>query len=476
MQPVDGWLDLALPGLGPALAAVCILLGAAACATTRSLPRKDLDAVPPISRASVPLDIRGSGGRVDADTRRRVTARLAALGEDNLLDRHLAAMAEFSPRPLFAGNRVEILVDGPETYDAMYAAMEGARASINIEAFIFEAAKSRGRSFTALLARKAREGVAVHVLYDAVGSSATSDQLFAELEAAGARTCAFNPLNPLENRTGRFVQRTHRKSVIVDGQLAFSGGLNLSRTYGSSSRAMLSRPKPTIENGWRDTHVAVDGPAAAEVQRLFVESWNKQSCEALDPARFVITPRAAGSTLVRIDASSPDSRTAETWLAALAAVTYARRSIDITMAYFAPDDELENALLDAAARGVRVRLLLPAFSDFSGILYAAQSHYARLLAAGVEIHEARKVFVHAKTIVVDGIWSTIGTANWDYRSFLDNDELNVVVIDEGVATRMTRLFADDLDHAVRIDAKDWAGRPLYRKALERFWRLWERLL
>jgi len=453
-----------------------VVLLLAGCATAKPLPERNLDAVPPLTAASPALDIRGVQGELPEAVRERITARLADLGEDNLLGRQLAAMEEFSPRPLFADNRVELLVDGPDTFNALYAAMEGATDHINVETFIFEAAESQGRSFVELLARKARGGVAVNLLYDAVGSDGTPDETFSGLKAAGAQTCAFNPLNPLENRTAEFVQRTHRKSVIVDGQVAFSGGLNLSRTYGASSRAMLGRGKPTIDTGWRDTHVAVWGPAALEIQRLFIASWQKQDCPDLPPARYLRPPRDAGDTLVRIDASSPESRTAETWQAALAAVTYARRSVDITMAYFAPDDALEDALLEAAARGTRVRLLLPAFSDFSGVLYAAQSHYSRLLEAGVQIHEARKVFVHAKTIVVDGVWSTVGTANWDYRSFLDNDELNVVIIDGAFAGRMTRLFEEDLRNADRVTPEDWADRAWYRPFLERFWAAWERLL
>lgn len=460
---------------GPGLAPILVVL-AAGCATTAPLPEPELESVPPLSRHSEPLAIRGPAGPVDAKTRERVTARLAVLGEENLLGRQLAAMEEISPRPLFAGNRVELLVDGPETFDAIYAGMEQATDHINVEAFIFEEASSRGRSFLELMQAKARAGVAVNLLYDAVGSAGTPKEVFESLRAAGAQVCAFNPLNPASNRTSEFVQRTHRKSVIVDGRLAFSGGLNLSRTYGSSSRAMLRRSTPTIDTGWRDTHVALAGPAAGEIQRLFLASWARQECEPLPPARYLRPPTDAGDTLVRIDASSPDERVAETWLAALAAVTYARQSIDVTMAYFAPDDQLEEALQEAARRGIRVRILLPAFSDFSGVLYAAQSHYQRLLDAGVEIHEAHKVFVHAKTIVVDGIWTTVGTANWDYRSFLDNDELNVVVIDAAFAARMTRLFDDDIGNALRIEPAAWSRRPLHRRFLERFWSAWERLL
>lgn len=446
------------------------------CATVGGLPDPGLERVRPLSAGSEPLDIRGPSGPVDRATLSRVTLKLAELGEDNLLGRHLAAMEAISPRPLFAGNRADLLVDGPETYDAIYEAMQAAVDHINIETFIFDRAESHGRAFDALLAAKARAGIVVNLLYDAVGSANTDEAVFRGLEAAGVHTCAYNPLNPAANRTGEYIQRTHRKSVIVDGRIAFSGGLNLSPTYGASSRAMLRRTRPSLDNGWRDTHVRVRGPAAGEIQRLFLESWQKQECPGLAPAAYRPHPEDAGDMLLRVDASSPDSRPAETWYAALAATTYAVRTIDVTMAYFAPDDLLEEALKSAARRGVRVRLLLPSFSDFSGVLYAAQSHYQDLLAAGVQIHEAHKVFVHAKTIVVDGIWATVGTANWDYRSFLDNDEMNVVVIDEGFARRMTSLFAEDLSTAEPVSPDYWAKRPLYRRVLEWFWGTAERLL
>ena len=179
---------------------------------------------------------------------------------------------------------------------------------------------------------------------------------------------------------------------------------------------------------------------------------------------------------MRLDASSPESSRNETYLAALSSLQAAQESVDLTMAYFSPDPGIEKALTEAAARGVRVRLLLPGLLDFGGILHAGRAHYARLMAAGIEIHEEPRALLHAKTLSIDGVLSTVGSANWDYLSFALNDELNVVVIDREFGAQMRALFESDLAQAVRIDPEEWARRPLRQKLQQRFWVTWERLL
>jgi cardiolipin synthase len=191
---------------------------------------------------------------------------------------------------------------------------------------------------------------------------------------------------------------------------------------------------------------------------------------------YLPAPIDAGNTLLRIDASSVDSRRNETYLAAISAVTFAAKSIDLTMAYFSPDRQLEDALRDAARRGVKVRLLLPGVSDFGGIVAAGRAHYNRLLQDGIAIYEERRSLLHAKTLAIDDIWSTVGSANWDWLSFARNDEINVVVIDQGFAGEMRALFEDDLKRATPITAEEWKKRPLKQKLRERFWVIWERLL
>jgi cardiolipin synthase len=237
-----------------------------------------------------------------------------------------------------------------------------------------------------------------------------------------------------------------------------------------------SRAADPKKEGWRDTQIQVQGPAAIEMQRLFLQSWTKQKCTGLAALDYLPAPREAGSTLLRINAASVDARRNETYIAALSAVSSAVKSIDLTMAYFAPDRQLEDALRAAARRGVKVRLLLSGLSDFSGIVQAGRAHYARLLADGIEIHEERDSLLHAKTLSIDGIWSTVGSSNWDWLSFARNDEINVVVIDQGFAGEMRALFTDDLARATAIDAAEWKKRPFSQKLRERFWAIWERLL
>ncbi len=449
------------------------MLALASCASFRPLPAAPAaDDKPELAT----LSVIGPKGELDRTSRQRLTQQLARFGDDNLLERHLATMQAVSNAPLITGNQVKLLVDGPRAYAAMFAAIAAAKQHINIEMYIFDEAHQGDRALTDLLVDRATHGVAVNVMYDAVGSSDTSHEVFDKLRAAGVQLCAFNPLDPTDNRTGTFVQRDHRKIVVVDAEVAFTGGINFSATYSSSSRARRTRVVDAKKDGWRDTQIQVQGTAVREMQRLFLQSWDKQKCTGMAARNYLPEPATAGSTLLRIDASSVDSRRNETYIAALSAVTFAVKSVDLTMAYFSPDSQLEQALRAAARRGVKVRLLLPGLSDFGGIVEAGRAHYARLLKDGIEIYEERRALLHAKTLSIDGIWSTVGSANWDWLSFARNDEVNMVVIDQGFAGEMRALFDDDLAHAVPIHADEWKQRPFKDKVRERFWVIWERLL
>ena len=268
--------------------------------------------------------------------------------------------------------------------------------------------------------------------------------------------------------------------MVVDGGDAFAGGINFSRVYRSGSSIFSRRSPQTLDTGWRDTHVRVRGPGARRLGELFAETWAKQDCEpAADPA-LAIAPTEqvakAGETLLQIIPSSPDSASNLTYISVLGAVAYARKSIDVTMAYFIPDDQLEEQLIAAAGRGVLVRMVLPGFSDFVGVFYAGRAHYGRLLAGGVRIYEEQNAFLHAKTVMVDDIWSTVGSTNWDWRSFVLNDEVSVVVIDRGFAGLMKNMFQDDLKTSREITPAQWEARSGKERFLERFWSGFGRLL
>ena len=454
-------------------AAATLVLTLSGCASFRPLP------APPVAQPEpglTTLSVIGPNGQLDRGARARLTQRLSRFGDDNLLERHLATMQAVSDAPLITGNRVKLLVDGPRSYAAMFAAIASAKQHINIEMYIFDEAHHGDQALTDLLVDRASHGVAINVLYDGLGSSATPPQVFDKLRAAGAKLCVFNPLNPTSSRTGDFTQRDHRKIVVVDAQMAFTGGINFSATYASSSRTRRPRVVDAKKDGWRDTQIQVQGPAALEMQKLFLQSWTKQKCPDMAALDYLPAPLEAGNTLLRIDASSVDSHRNETYIAALSAVTFAVKSIDLTMAYFSPDDQLEDALRDASRRGVKVRLLLPGLSDFGGIVAAGRAHYNRLLKDGIMIYEERRSLLHAKTLAIDDIWSTVGSANWDWLSFARNDEINIVVIDQGFAGEMRALFEDDLTRATPITAGEWKKRPFAQKVREHFWVFWERML
>lgn len=451
-------------------ATVGLLLALQGCANLAPLPP-----LPPPPDA--PLTVVGPAGKpLQAGSRQRIENAIEA--EDDSLRRHLATMEAVSGAPLIAGNSVRLLVDGPAAYGAMFDAIAGARAEVLVEMFIFEEAHHAGQDLSALLLQKARNGVAVSVLYDSVGSRSTPKEFLQGLADGGVVLCEFNPTAPGRLR-GKvdFTHRDHRKLVVVDGSVAFTGGINFSGTYSSGSRRRRARAAEAIKDGWRDTNVAVRGAAVAPLRELFGQSWGSQHCAGRRPVPHPLPlPTIAGGTLLRIDASSPGSTRDETYLAAVSALQAARESVDLTMAYFSPDAAIERALIDAAARGVRVRLLLPGLLDFGGILHAGRAHYARLMAAGVEIYEEPRALLHAKTLSIDGVLSTVGSANWDYLSFALNDELNVVVVDRDFGAQMRAVFEDDLARAVRIDPRQWRHRPFRQKLQQRFWLTWERLL
>jgi cardiolipin synthase len=425
----------------------------------------------PLSRSRQPLDVVSPDGMVGRAARMRMTRKLAATGDTALLDYHLAAMREIGAPPLLIGNAVELLIDGPSTYRAMFEEIRNARDHIFVESFIFEEAVEGAQRLSELLAAAAQRGVKIAVLYDAVGSLGTDRQFLAGLEAAGIATCAFNPINPLDARFSGLNQRDHRKIVVVDGAVAYAGGVNFSRAYRLTStqakRRALDREQ-ALAQAWRDTHIGVRGTGATVLERHFRESWARAECKGALPS---VGPaaRAAGNTLVQIIASTPRDDNNVIYATLLSVLAYAQRDVDITMAYFVPDDALETALMEAARRGVKVRMILPSYSDFSGVFYAGRAHYAALLDSGVELYELEDAFLQSKSIVVDGVWSSIGSTNFDWRSFVHNDEISVCVTDREFARSMAHAFARDLSDSRPITAAAWKKRGLKERLLELFW-------
>jgi cardiolipin synthase A/B len=394
-------------------------------------------------------------------------------------ERHLAAMRATATGPLTSGNAVRILVDGPATFGAMFQAIERAQRYVALESYIFED-DELGAKMAALLIRKRAAGVQVSLVYDGVGTLTTPDVFFDRMRASQVAVCEFNPVNPLKGmalkgKGANVNHRDHRKILIVDGAVAFTGGINVSSVYSSGSgsvRRRSSEPDPAKDRGWRDTQIEIRGPAVIEFENLYRATWEQQAC---DPAALQLksAPQPQGDTLVRVIGSTPTMPVNPLYIEMLSALRAAERTAFITMAYFVPDRQTIDLLRAAATRGVDVRLLLPGFSDSSLVLHAGRSHYQSLLDAGVRIFERNDASLHAKTMVIDGVWSMVGSANMDWRSFLHNDEVGAFVLDASVARTMTTVFENDLKRAHAVTLETWADRGIVPRLREVWGRVWE---
>lgn len=451
------------------LAASVALLMQAGCS---SLPRVSL---PEAAARPEQTFIVGGARALDMQAQRATLHEVAAEGRAQRLVRYVAllgALGEFTT----ADNDTRLLVDGPATFAAMFAELESAHSSIQMESYIFEDA-ALGDKIADVLKRKAAEGVRVRLIYDAVGSIGTPPEFFTAMAKAGVSVCAFNPV-AASALSGALNHRDHRKILIVDDQVAITGGINISDVYSATSASLLRRhDSPAAEGaprkGWRDTSVRIQGPAVTDFARLFAATWVGQQCgDPPMPQARQQTP-LAGERLVTVIGSTPDDAEPRIYRALLTAIGSAEHSVHMTMSYFVPDPQTVEFLTAAARRGVDVQLLLQGESDSTLVLRAGQSHYAELLAAGVKIYERKDTLLHAKTAVIDGVWSTIGSSNVDWRSFLHNDEVNVIVFGAEFADEMEAMFQRDLQQAGQITPARWEQRGLPRRLMEDLGRLFE---
>ena len=409
----------------------------------------------------------------------------------DVLGRHLAIEEAVNDAPLSTGNAVALLEDGPATYGAMLAAIAAARDHINMETYIFDD-DPVGRSFSDALLAKRSEGVHVNLIHDSIGTASTPSAFFDRLRDAGVQVVEFNPVNPLTAwRSGvdwSPNQRDHRKLLIVDGHTAFLGGINISSVYSGGSRTRLRRPPPVTgasspahadataaepAPAWRDTDLQLQGPVVAELQALFLASWKQQTGTPPVPRAYYPSLKPMGPHLVRAVASAAGNDTASPIHSTLvSAIGSAESSVAITIAYFVPDAQLLAALSDAARRGVDVQIILPSRTDSWLVFHAGRSHYGALLQAGVKIHERRGVVLHAKTALIDGVWSTVGSTNLDWRSFLHNQEVNAVVLGPNFGSQMQRMFDADLLLSDPVLLPGWQQRAWSLRIKEQFARLW----
>jgi len=394
----------------------------------------------------------------------------ARTGATDVLEKHLAfEQAINAGSPLVLGNRLKLLQNGPETYEAMFAAIRQAKDHVNLETYIFDDGET-GQQFANLLLERQAAGVQVNVIHDSVGTLLTPQAFFERMRAGGINVLEFNPVNPLASlkKGWRLNNRDHRRQLVIDGRTAFTGGVNISDTY--SSAPSTGNRSDTTE-GWRDTHIEIEGPVVAEFQKLFLETWARQKGEPLAQRNYLPQLKPQGDAIVRAIGSASEDGKSEIYLTLISAITHAEQFVHLTVAYFGPDPQMRQALTEAARRGVDVRLVLPGLSDSSPIFHLGRSYYGELLESGVKIYQRRGGVMHAKTACVDGVWSTVGSTNLDWRSFLHNDEMNAVILGRDFAAQMEKMFADDLSESQEITLEQWRHRPIMQRVKERMARI-----
>lgn len=381
----------------------------------------------------------------------------------------LRLLGNLSDAAVHANSRIEVLTDGAVFYESMLAAIRQARRSINLEAYIFQKDEV-GRRFIDALAERAGAGVKVNVVIDAIGSFTTWEKTFQSLRDAGGRVRRYQPIRWYTLK--RFNNRTHRELLIVDGDVGFIGGAGI----GDNWITTVGREPP-----WRDTMVRVTGDLVIGLQTTFCENWLEAADEILTgDIYFPVEPEAEGDEraghkseendatgFIVISAPSAGRSTRARVLFQLLLVS-ARETININSPYFLPDRSVRRALINAVRRGVRVRIITPGdHSDQTMTRSASRRRYGELMKGGVEIYEYQPAMIHVKALMVDGLWSVVGSTNFDNRSFGINDEVNLATQCISLASRLNEDFERDLSHSHRVTLEEWNKRPIGERILEK---------
>ena len=499
-------------------AAPALLLAVASCATVPDLDRYLMQREAP--------RIEGAKGTLSAAQTKQILADLKKRSpEGGMFDRHVAIEEALSGHPLTSGNKATVLEDGQQTYAQMLAAIHGARSSVNMEMYIFEDDEI-GQLFARALEERAHAGVQVRLLYDSAGSHGTDKSFFKAMQEQGVQVAEYNPLTAEQflKKGVELQRRDHRKVLVVDGKLAFLGGINVSGVYGSvytaahskhtsdsavpgaggaasagttgshdarqansapgsSGGSGSSKPVNHYGNGarfedrpWRDLQVKLEGPVVADVQQAFIHQWAKTTKETLSGPAFLPQLAPVGHEVVRIMESAAGEEPNRLYVALVSAIENAETEVIVMNAYFVPHPDLLDALRAAARRGVDVKLILPSKSDSAILLYAAHAYYGDLLEAGVKIYERQSRFLHAKSAMVDGVWCTVGSTNLDWRSLVYNDELNAVVLSPEFGQQLRAIFEQDFQNSRQITREEWSHRPVADRIKEAGARVWADLL
>ena len=353
------------------------------------------------------------------------------------------------------GNRAETLLNGDRIFPAMLKAIREARKSISFETYIYWQGDI-GRQFADALSERARAGVKVHVLIDWVGSGKIDEAYLKQLEQAGVEVRRYN--RPHWYTFGRFNNRTHRKLLVVDGKIGFTGGVGIADVWSGNAED---------PDHWRDTHYRLEGPAVAQMQSAFHDNWVEVTGEVLHGAEYYPPLAPAGSHHAQVFTSSPGGGSESMQLMYLASITASARHIRLSMSYFVPDELAVAAFVAALERGVKVQIILPGpVSDAAVVKPASRAGWGPLLRAGAEIYEYQPTMFHCKVMVIDDVWTSVGSTNFDNRSFSINDEANLNVYDRDFAREQIRAFEADLKRSRRITLEEWENRPWTTKLWE----------
>ncbi len=357
--------------------------------------------------------------------------------------------------PIVGGNRFEALSNGDEIFPAMLKAIRGAQTTIDFETYIYWSGDI-GRQFADALSERARAGVAVNVMLDWLGSDKLDADIVSAMEQAGITVKKYHPLTWYKLR--RLNNRTHRKLLIVDGRIGFTGGVGIADVWTGHGQD---------PDHWRDSHFRVEGPVVAQMQSVFMDNWIKVTGKVLHGADYFPAVPAVGEGRAQVFSSSPAGGSESMELMYLLAITAAAKTIYLSSAYFVPDDLTRDALIDAVHRGVKVQIVTPGkYIDAETVRRASRARWSELLEAGVEIYEYQPTMYHCKMMVVDDLFVSVGSTNFDPRSFGLNDEANLNIYDRDFALKQIKLFEDDLSHSRRIRPEEWGKRPFFERLIE----------
>lgn len=354
------------------------------------------------------------------------------------------------------GNQVETLLNGDEIFPSMLSAIAGATRTVTMETYIYWGGEI-GRRFAEALAERARAGLKVHVLVDWVGSSKMDDAYVELMKAAGVEFRKYRPLRWYN--LGRINNRSHRKLLVVDGRIGFTGGVGIADVW--TGRAQ-------DPEHWRESHFRIEGPAVAQMQATFMDNWIKATGTVLHGSEYFPPLASVGPQPAQVFSSSPSGGSESMRLMYLLAITAAERSIDLSSAYFVPDQLTREALLSALKRGVTLRIIVPGpYIDTKIVRSASRARWGDLLAAGAQIFEYQPTMYHVKVLIVDSLMVSVGSTNFDPRSFGLNDEANLNIYDAGFALRQLEIFQQDLGRSRQVTFDSWRSRPFREKLKER---------